>query len=501
MKPFLIKTQIPEDTLTKKSCNLQKVNDDVPSLKETCMQKKKCVVLVLIIVVVVTNLCVFATNDQGHPAYPSEWAAYPIMSLMKLGFLSEDIFQDYQTPMTRQEFAEIAVTMLRYLQPEIIEYPVTPFTDTDDEWATVAKSLAIIKGYEDGSFRPNQNITREEMAHLFVRVFELAKISLNQPSQDFLFKDHDQIFSWSRPSVYLVLENKIMKGKGSHTFKPKGFVTKEEVLVMVYRSLFERPIDDDQVMTGTPVPIITYHHFADGGDKGTTISAERFEAHLQALEENGYESIHMSQLEDYVYRGGKLPEKPVIITIDDGYASNYEVAYPLLQKYNTKASIFIIGVSVGKEVYKNTDYKILPHFTYDEALEMIDSGLIEIQSHTYDMHQYGPYEPDTYRVGVLRNEGESEWDYHNHFKQDYQLAAQELTKRQIKSFAYSYPFGMSTYVNDFLLSVMGVNVTMSTDPGISRVLVGLPDTLFQLKRKNIDGDTDADQLLEMLKVE
>ena len=57
-----------------------------------------------------------------------------------------------------------------------------------------------------------------------------------------------------------------------------------------------------------------------------------------------------------------------------------------------KATIFSIGVSFGKDHYKDTDYAMTPHFGAAEAAEMAGSGLISIQSHTYDMHQWPPYE-------------------------------------------------------------------------------------------------------------
>lgn len=91
-------------------------------------------------------------------------------------------------------------------------------------------------------------------------------------------------------------------------------------------------------------------------------------------------------------KGEALPEKPVVITFDDGYQSNYEYAYPILKKYGMKATIFVIGSSVGKDEYKDTGLPMLPHFGVSEAREMENSGLISIQSHTYDLHQNGECE-------------------------------------------------------------------------------------------------------------
>ena len=76
------------------------------------------------------------------------------------------------------------------------------------------------------------------------------------------------------------------------------------------------------------------------------------------------------------YYKGQLPEKPIIITFDDGYESNYLYAYPLLQKYGVKAAIFAVVSTVGE----NPNGK--PHFTWEQAREMEQSGLVQIESHT-----------------------------------------------------------------------------------------------------------------------
>ena len=98
------------------------------------------------------------------------------------------------------------------------------------------------------------------------------------------------------------------------------------------------------------------------------VSAASMEEQLQYLQENGYEAIWFSDLahiEDY--------EKPVILTFDDGYDDNYTVLYPLLEKYQTKATIFVIGNAMG------STHKM----TQEQVYEMAASGLVSIQSHTY----------------------------------------------------------------------------------------------------------------------
>ena len=124
---------------------------------------------------------------------------------------------------------------------------------------------------------------------------------------------------------------------------------------------------------------------------------------MQLIKENGYEAISFDELIAFAEGKGALPEKPVLITFDDGYQSNYEYAFPILKEENMKGTIFAIGVSIGKkEYYKDTVHKMTPHFGKEEIDEMKGSGLISIGSHTYDMHQWAPFEEgDKIRESVI----------------------------------------------------------------------------------------------------
>ena len=100
-----------------------------------------------------------------------------------------------------------------------------------------------------------------------------------------------------------------------------------------------------QIPEGWNVPVLMYHAVGDEiwGYSDLFVSEAGMEEQLQYLQENGYEPIWFSDLahiEDY--------EKPVILTFDDGYDDNYTVLYPLLEKYQTKATIFVIGNAMGQ---------------------------------------------------------------------------------------------------------------------------------------------------------
>lgn len=116
------------------------------------------------------------------------------------------------------------------------------------------------------------------------------------------------------------------------------------------------------------------------------IDAKYFEEDLKYLNENGYNTIFLSELIRYFENGDELPENPVILTFDDGYYNNYVYAYPLLKKYNCKAVISPIGYAADEaldEKYRSVDYS---QCKWSELKEMAESGYAEIQNHTYNLH-------------------------------------------------------------------------------------------------------------------
>ena len=250
------------------------------------------------------------------------------------------------------------------------------------------------------------------------------------------------------------------------------------------------------------VPILMYHNLADEGEPGSTISAEAFEGQMRALRDAGYTAITFSDLEAYVSSGAPLPEKTVIITFDDGYQSVYDVAFPILKKYSMKATVSVIGVFYGESTYKGKYFlPITPHFGDKESMEMVESGIISIQSHSYDMHHYIPYEPDEPRVGILRRSGESREEYIAAFKEDFGLAADQIENAVgIRPFVYSYPFGRATMLSERLLREMGVKVTLTTSARINTVVKGVPSSLFRLGRLNVPGDMSPAELLDLIAV-
>ena len=93
------------------------------------------------------------------------------------------------------------------------------------------------------------------------------------------------------------------------------------------------------------LPIIMYHGLLKEEKRQGQfiISPNLFEQDLRYLQENGYTTVVIADLIAYVQDGKPLPEKPVMLTFDDGYYNNYLYAFPLLKQYNCKMVLSPIG--------------------------------------------------------------------------------------------------------------------------------------------------------------
>ncbi|MDD6274798.1 MAG: polysaccharide deacetylase family protein [Clostridiaceae bacterium] len=120
------------------------------------------------------------------------------------------------------------------------------------------------------------------------------------------------------------------------------------------------------------VPVLMYHAVSDNtwGAADLFVSPSEMEKQLAYLQENGYTTITFEDLP----RIDEI-EKPILLTFDDGYRDNYTELFPLLQKYEAKATVFVITDAIGNDLY----------LTADMIAEMSESGLVSIQSHT-DTH-------------------------------------------------------------------------------------------------------------------
>ena len=246
------------------------------------------------------------------------------------------------------------------------------------------------------------------------------------------------------------------------------------------------------------VAILMYHAFTeDEADTGSLYTpASEFARQLSALRDAGYTSVGYADLIEFVNGDGKLPEKPLLISIDDGYQNNLDLAAPLLEKYGFCANIAVIGVSIGHTTYKDTDIPIMPHFSLEDVRPWIRRGVLTVTTHSYDMHQLASVDGEGCRRGVLQKSGESEADYIAALTQDYTVAQEQLDDLPGKPLpVFTYPYGAYSELSERVLHELGVQVTVTTASGANRLVRDEPESLYLLRRINVPAGTEPDALI------
>lgn len=220
--------------------------------------------------------------------------------------------------------------------------------------------------------------------------------------------------------------------------------------------------DQEEVFeSDTLIPVLMYHHFVEDKEKTsyTTITSEAFEEQMNYLKTKGYNAVSDHDLIDFYYHGTELPENPIYITMDDGYLSNYEIAYPILKDNDMKATIFSIASRTDKEYS-------LPRFTWDQAREMSDSGVMSIQSHTYDLHH--KEEVDATEVSAMIAYDTEE--YYEKIVSDLTLSKHliehELSKEAI---AFSYPYGHYDETTLSAVDEAGYKIAVTVEHGVNDI--------------------------------
>jgi len=119
------------------------------------------------------------------------------------------------------------------------------------------------------------------------------------------------------------------------------------------------------------IPILYYHSIKLENGNELRMPPKQFEAQMAYLQDKGYQSVSLEQLYQALYKGGTLPERPIVITFDDGYVDNYTTAFPILKKHGYTATVFMVTSYINGEGF----------MSWPQLKELVANGW-EIEGHT-----------------------------------------------------------------------------------------------------------------------
>ena len=247
------------------------------------------------------------------------------------------------------------------------------------------------------------------------------------------------------------------------------------------------------------LPVFMYHFITkDAYRHGELhISPAEFEKDLAYLADNGYNTVDITDLLDFVYSGVPLPPNPVMLTFDDGYYNNYLHAYPLLQKYGAKAVIFIIGKHTNIWSVNFYPDESHGHMTWEQIREMLDSGLVEFGGHSYNLH-VAQNRSSNGRQGVARLPYENIDSYRELFGNDTRLFNEHFRDETgANPVSFAFPFHEACEDATDILTEHGYRVFFTHRGKNARntIAAGDAESLLDLYRLNRSMQRSVKEML------
>jgi len=320
---------------------------------------------------------------------------------------------------------------------------------------------------EKGLSNPAAPVTREQAARLLVSAF---RPDAAEAAGETSLPDQGDVSPDCLPYVQTALAAGLMDCGADGRFLPQDHLTRGEAAVLLNHAL-----PAVAAGAGLQVPVLMYHDVSYRG-YGYSKTPEIFKRQMKELKDAGFHTVFFSEIIDYVENGVPLPDKPIVVSVDDGYAANYTYIYPILQKLQMKAEISIIGAAVP---YADWGLK------WEQIQEMCASGLVSIQAHTMALHEDNTAKGG--RMGVLKLPSESWADYVALIAEDTAAITDYIEEGTgQRPIVYTYPRGRWNAMVEAISKQYGYKVSLTTQEGIAKVVQGDPSSLRLMDRIEMD---------------
>lgn len=236
------------------------------------------------------------------------------------------------------------------------------------------------------------------------------------------------------------------------------------------------------------------------------VSSAQFEKHIEWLKKNGYHFINVDQLLQAHAGKARLPAKPVLLTVDDGYESFYQNAYPIIKANKIPAVLAVVGswLEPAENQKINFSDEIIPRnamLSWEQLKEMQNSGLVEIASHSYNLHRgiLGNPQGNSEPAAVTRlydpktASYEDDLHYQQRITEDLRHNNQLLKAHGIQSpRVMVWPYGRYNLQTVSIAKHLGMPIAISLDDGADSA----KSALNQLNRILVDGSMSTSDLAQ-----
>lgn len=255
--------------------------------------------------------------------------------------------------------------------------------------------------------------------------------------------------------------------------------------------------------------IIGYHEITNHNNAlipDYAVTTQQFQQHLDWLKQHGYHFIGVDQLLKAHQGQAQLPSKPVLLTVDDGYASFYQNVYPIIKAQKIPVVLAVVGSWLAPAQDQKVDFagEMIARddlLSWQQLQEMQRSGLVEIASHSYNLHRgivgnpQGNSEPAavTRQYDPQSNSYENDADYQQRIQTDLKRNNQLLVEHGIRSpRVMVWPYGRYNMYTVNIAKQLGMPIALSLDDGANH----LDRPLGQLNRILIEGGMTTEDLAQ-----
>lgn len=223
------------------------------------------------------------------------------------------------------------------------------------------------------------------------------------------------------------------------------------------------------------VPVLTYHRFAFAGPcEGMTVCAADFAAQIDYLKREGYRIVPLADLAAFLEGERQLPQKAVVVTIDDGWKSTIEIAEPILAARRVQATLFLYTDFVGAS----------SAIDWNEAERLKEGGVIDVQSHS-----------KTHSDLTKRKASENHAAYSARLERELTVPARAISAKLNEApFAFAYPYGATDRTISSAAEEAGYRIAATVVRGPNPAFAHP----FVLKRTMIYGEDDLDTFARRL---
>lgn len=229
------------------------------------------------------------------------------------------------------------------------------------------------------------------------------------------------------------------------------------------------------------IPILMYHKVNPDprtGGLGLRVPPDKFEWQMKYLQKNGYETVSLTDVMDHFEKGKHLPDKPIVITFDDGYKDNYDFAYPIMKKYGFTGTVFVVTKATGNTNFFDVEKKLQPEnimMDWNQIRELDRAGFT-IGSHTVDSPHLADVAPEVARYEI----------------EESKRALEQGLKKPVEVLAY--PYGNYNDLVAELVKKAGYRAAVTTELGLAKNY----SNPYKISRVRVTGHYNNEKFIEEL---